>query len=168
MADESTTSKACRVCSMQVPLENFPINKQARDGHSGICKDCYKGIVERRRNRRRERNESNPEMFKRSVQNYLWKLSKRRATEKGLTHSIKPSDIEVVDECPILKIPLNKFRGGFDRSSYSLDRVDSSIGYEPGNVRVISWRANAVKSSLTVDEVKRLLEYMTQHKERES
>lgn len=153
-------TKRCKVCHEYKELVLFPRNNRAQDGHNGICRDCQGAINSKRADSRKEKASKDPEAFTRRIQRYLWALSRRRAKEKGLEHTISPEDIQVPDVCPVLQIPLNTYRGGFDRSSYSLDRVDSSKGYVPGNVRVLSWRANAIKSNLTVEEVKRLLAYM--------
>jgi hypothetical protein len=42
----------------------------------------------------------------------------------------------------------------------SLDRVDNDKGYITGNVRVISRKANLMKSSLTIDILKKLIKYI--------
>lgn len=42
----------------------------------------------------------------------------------------------------------------------SLDRWDSSKGYVPGNVFVISYRANTLKNSATLDEALRIVKYL--------
>jgi hypothetical protein len=42
----------------------------------------------------------------------------------------------------------------------SLDRVDNTKGYIPGNVRVISRKANLMKSSLTLDVLEKLIKYI--------
>jgi hypothetical protein len=39
----------------------------------------------------------------------------------------------------------------------SLDRIDSSLGYVKGNVWVISWRANHIKTDATLDELRLLV-----------
>lgn len=60
-------------------------------------------------------------------------------------------------KCPILGIPLNYdpiFIKGQDRNnSPSLDRIDNSKGYSIGNVRVISMKANRIKSDATAGEL---------------
>jgi len=42
----------------------------------------------------------------------------------------------------------------------SIDRVDNSKGYVPGNVRIISWRANRLKNDATVEEMELIIKYM--------
>jgi hypothetical protein len=91
---------------------------------------------------------------------YLLKVARSRAKEKGLECTIKATDIIVPDLCPIMGIKLGRARGAFDRASPSLDRIDSSKGYVPGNVRVISWIANKLKNDMTLDQVRNLVLYM--------
>jgi hypothetical protein len=42
----------------------------------------------------------------------------------------------------------------------SLDRVIPALGYVPGNVRVISFRANRLKQDATAEEVAAILDYI--------
>lgn len=87
-------------------------------------------------------------------------MARKRAAAKGLECTIRPGDIHLRDRCPILDIPLKKNRGQYGPDSYSLDRRDSSLGYVPGNVEVISWKANSLKGELNIEQVERLLQYM--------
>lgn len=82
--------------------------------------------------------------------------AKKRARERGLTFTIHPSDIIVPLRCPLLGIELRAGRGCQGAASPSVDRRDPRRGYEPGNVWVISYRANALKSDATVAELERL------------
>lgn len=68
-------------------------------------------------------------------------------------------DVVVPKYCPILQIPLFRTKGRATDNSPSLDRIDNSKGYIPGNVRVISNRANTCKTDLSLDAIKRLYEY---------
>lgn len=86
---------------------------------------------------------------------------KHRAARAGITCTISAADIKVPPGCPVLGIPL--VPGGARHSkpnSPSVDRFDNSIGYVPGNVRVISHRANQLKADATVKELVSVLEYM--------
>jgi len=59
--------------------------------------------------------------------------------------------------CPILGMKLNYTRekGGKGRQddSPSIDRIDNTQGYVVGNVHIISWKANRIKSNGTPEEL---------------
>ena len=81
----------------------------------------------------------------------LYKYAKHRAKKKGRTFTIVLADIVIPATCPVLGIAMDQ---------PSLDRMDSSKGYEPGNVRVISFRANVLKNNATVEELRNVLNYV--------
>ena len=78
---------------------------------------------------------------------------KSRAATKNIEFTISVLDIAIPKMCPYLGIELfpGIGSGGKDNSP-SLDRIDSSKGYIPGNVEVISNRANTIKNCGTADE----------------
>ncbi len=78
----------------------------------------------------------------------------------GLEFTITESDLQMIDVCPVLGIPLDWSPSARKDNTPSIDRFDSSKGYVPGNVAIISWRANNLKSNGTLDEFKRLVEWM--------
>lgn len=85
----------------------------------------------------------------------LWKSARSRANERGIDFSIAVSDVVIPDVCPILGIVINRDeRGRMQASSPSLDRIDNSAGYVPGNVWVISWKANRIKSDASIEDLK--------------
>jgi len=76
-------------------------------------------------------------------------------------------DITIPSTCPILGIPIEWKQGNGKASianSPSLDRLDSTKGYTPDNVRVISYRANVIKNDGTAAEHRAIAAWM----ERES
>lgn len=81
-------------------------------------------------------------------QKRLLASARARAAKYGRAFDIELCDIVIPDTCPVLKIPMN---------SPSLDRIDSAKGYVKGNVRVISARANLLKSNATVGEIELVL-----------
>jgi len=85
----------------------------------------------------------------------LIKLAKVRAREKGTGLSITPDDFRPVTHCPLLGIPLefSKRGKGPCPNSPTIDRLDSSLGYVPGNVWVISHKANSIKRDSTLEEL---------------
>lgn len=88
---------------------------------------------------------------------FLLNKSKESAKKRGLDFDIDLSDIMVPEICPILGLPLKRGKGRRHHESPSLDRIDSSKGYVKGNVWVISWRANCIKSNATLQELKLLV-----------
>lgn len=81
-----------------------------------------------------------------------------RAKKAGRDCTIELQDIVIPAVCPLLGIEIipkaNKEQ--LDHAP-SLDRIDSSLGYTPGNVWVISHRANRIKTDATIDELEMIL-----------
>jgi hypothetical protein len=88
-------------------------------------------------------------------------LLRSRAEKKDLNFNLEASDIVVPDTCPILGVKL-VFGGGKNHPhGPSVDRVIPELGYVKGNVRVISYMANALKRNCTDPEVfRRLADYI--------
>jgi hypothetical protein len=92
--------------------------------------------------------------------------ARKRAKQNGLDCTITVDDIVIPEFCPALGIKLEP-RVGAGRSnreeigsSPSLDRIDNSKGYVPGNVAVISLRANMIKTDATAAELKAVAAYI--------
>lgn len=85
------------------------------------------------------------------------KRAKDRAKLKNVEFNITWEDIEYVDTCPILEIPLNwgetSNEGGRNIDTPSLDRINPSLGYIKGNVKIISTLANMMKSSANREQI---------------
>jgi len=67
------------------------------------------------------------------------------------------SDIVIPETCPVLGIPLKLGAGD---CSPSLDRIIPDLGYVPGNVVVMSHRANTIKNNATLDELRTIAEWL--------
>lgn len=89
--------------------------------------------------------------------------SRKRAKARGMEHLISKEDIIIPEFCPVLGIRLEVGIGKREPHSPSIDRVDNSKGYIPGNVRVISSRANTLKGDGAVWEFKEVIRYMEEH-----
>jgi hypothetical protein len=91
----------------------------------------------------------------------LFREGRRRAKEKGLDFTIRLDDVPgIPSHCPILGIPIVAGSNNLHPGSPSLDRIDSTRGYIPGNVKVISHRANVLKGNMTLAEAENLVKYM--------
>lgn len=67
------------------------------------------------------------------------------------------------DKCPVFKVPFcyGLAEGKKRPFAPSLDRLNPAEGYTPSNIRIISWRANRLKSDATVAELKQILDWIT-------
>ena len=92
----------------------------------------------------------------------LLRGARARASSRGLAFTIRESDIVIPSHCPVLGTPLAPTVGtgrGAGPGSPTLDRIDPSVGYTPANIRVISWRANRLKSDASIAELRQVLQY---------
>jgi hypothetical protein len=92
---------------------------------------------------------------------FLWAQAKTRAKRDSREFTIREEDILIPRFCPVLGMEL--VIGGPQSqkdNSPSIDRVDSTRGYTPDNIKVISCRANTLKSNATIEELEAVLSYM--------
>ena len=61
----------------------------------------------------------------------------------------------------MLGIPLLRNEGGSAQwdNSPSLDRLVPGLGYVPGNVIVVSSRANVIRNNASIDELRKVLQF---------
>jgi hypothetical protein len=89
----------------------------------------------------------------------IWCNVKKRAKNKGIIFGLKIEDVPKIPKyCPVLgiKIKKNSMSSPLD-SSPSLDRINVEKGYVVGNVRIISNRANRIKSDASINELRLIL-----------
>lgn len=75
-----------------------------------------------------------------------------RARDRDLPFNITAEDIKIPAVCPVLGIPMFFGEGRSTDNSPTLDRIVPALGYTKGNVAVISFRANQIKSNGDADE----------------
>lgn len=100
------------------------------------------------------------------IYNRLKSSAKRRGIPFTLTIP-ELNNLSFPLSCPILGIPL-KFNHKQQDNSYSIDRIDSSKGYEIDNIIVISWKANRLKSNGTIQELEQISNFYNEKNERQS
>lgn len=84
----------------------------------------------------------------------------KRAKGKGLPCTIGVIDVWIPKYCPVLGLVLTPGNHKRHDASPTIDRFRPELGYTPGNVQVISHRANQLKNNATVAEMERVLRYM--------
>ena len=92
----------------------------------------------------------------------LLKRLQQSAKSRNIEFTLTCSDLNNLSfpiTCPILGIPLKWHQGKPEEDSYSFDRIDSSKGYIPGNIQIMSFKANRAKNNLTEQELKKFSTY---------
>lgn len=102
-------------------------------------------------------NAKKREEYRNNIESHLLRGARARAKRSGLKFSITVGDVCLPERCPVF--PTRALKAG-DRStrnspcgnSPSIDRIEPALGYVPGNVEVISLRANWLKRDSTARE----------------
>jgi hypothetical protein len=171
------SEKSCSKCNVIKDVTQFYRNTDSKDGLRSWCKSCchqqtkkyrteHPDIVKQQdtlhsRQYRARQMVENPKLCKARDMIYN---ARRRAREKNIEFSITLDNLpwQTQDYCrafPWVKLIWNNPKWQDD--SPSLDRIDNSRGYVPGNVEIISLRANKKKSDSTFEEIHALHEYVT-------
>lgn len=165
-------TRFCRYCRVVKPVAVFKRSDRSGREQSAPCLDCAEAVrlSDRAKERAaaRRRRESRPEEVRAKnlrtyEKNREWYLAhaktpkgrassifsarKRFAALKGIRFddSIRPEVYRKVwaGECEATGLPLH-FGDGRSPFSPSIDRISPSLGYVPGNVRVVCWAVNSM------------------------
>ena len=94
---------------------------------------------------------------------YMWTRARVRARAEGIPFSIAEDDFDIPEYCPIfprLKLEFSNGRGSRPDNIPTLDKIIPALGYIPGNVAVISMRANRLKSDASAEELQSILDWI--------
>lgn len=132
--------RKCLKCGKFKKLIEFHRHRDCFMGRNTICKTCRKPI-------------SFAQQKARAPELKMYSAARQRAKNKGWRFNIELSDVVIPKLCPVFGVPLVYGT----KHAPSIDRIDSKKGYVKGNVRVISKRANLLKSDGTVAEFEMIL-----------
>jgi hypothetical protein len=103
----------------------------------------------------------NPKDAKEIAMKRMLAGAKQRSKDKGLMFDLHYEDVQIPNICPILRIPLiPSVDGTHNDNSPSLDRCIPYLGYTRGNVKVISMKANRIKTDANSNEIAAVLDYV--------
>ena len=140
--------KVCRSCKNTYPVSYFSYG-------SNVCGKCEKS-------KQKEYNKVKKKCPQISIgddpRKRLYTSTKMNAHLNGREHTIQYTDITLPSHCIYLGVELcysipSDRNGEKPFNLASLDRIDSSKGYIPGNVQVISFLANRMKQNATVEQL---------------
>lgn len=106
------------------------------------------------------------------IRGYIIRNSKYCAKRRNIPFDLKYTDFELPEVCPILGLKL-EYGVGTDGNSpchATLDRIDNTKGYIPGNVMIISRLANTMKNEANFEQLQAfinnysyLIKYINEH-----
>lgn len=139
-----TTTKICIRCGNAKPHQAFGSSGfRRKDGVVILradCRDCYKKAY----------SPQKAAALVKDPRRQLLYGARCRSKKMGAECTITLDDINIPDYCPILCMKLERGlgRGRSTESSPTIDRIDPNGFYRPENIRVISKRANSLKSDM--------------------
>ena len=138
---------------------------------NGVCATCGDAVVSCkycspcRKKRSHNQTVQRRNTFKMTdPKGYLLYIARASAKRKGTAFTITTDDLPPIPEfCPVLpwirlEYKVGTGAGGMSRNytAPTIDRIDNAVGYVPGNVRIISQRANVLKSNGTDKELEKI------------
>ncbi len=127
-----------------------------REGRNAYMRDFYARNPGKKAASLRAFRKSNP-------LGVLINRARGRAKKRGWDFSISAQDFpDLPKTCPVLGIALAYDNPKQLANSATLDRVDGNKGYIKGNVVIMSWRANNIKSDASIDELRSVLKFCEQ------
>lgn len=176
------TTKACSKCKQVKDLSMF-FKGSGRNGRQSHCKLCDSnaGREYYKRNREKilarqsnyEKTDQGRKKYQRQrrkethVLNRLLSGARRRASAKELPFDLTIEWLQtmIVSHCPITLEPMDWTRdqvvdGKPGPNSPSIDKIIPKLGYIQSNCAIVSFRGNSIKNNGTIDEHRRVVQYM--------
>lgn len=142
-------------------LTLYTSDKPCRKGHT-TPKHIREGCLECKKAKRIRHKLKHPE---KTWAEEIIRQARYRAARANppVPHTIKASDVVSIltEQCPVFGTPF-VFKGNkrMIPESPSLDRLDPKLGYVPGNITVISVKANLIKSAYGSEDILKVGEWL--------
>jgi hypothetical protein len=157
-------TKICSKCGVEKDLSLFSLDAQGKSGRKSACKECLSKSI-KEWSSKPEVKQRNRQTAREYVKNYpetkLMYSARDRSKKKGMECIICPDDIIIPKMCPILGIFLERGDRKDHNAAPSLDRINPDLGYIPGNVAVISDRANRIKNDGTAEDHRKVAHWIS-------
>lgn len=142
----------CTTCERSKPKADFYVGKD------NTCKACQQARCSQWYRNNKAYHRERVDLFhakERSTNPVRGMLRRKRGSCKarGVHFDLSVSDLTAPEFCPVLGVPLDYTSTDCSPNSATLDRIDPSKGYVRGNVAIISFKANRIKSNATPEEL---------------
>jgi hypothetical protein len=146
-------NKTCSVCAEPILSHRSKDTKTCDD-------DCH--IISKSKDFKEKGvcGKSLKKKFKQGSYSYWFKqISPSRITNTELTRDyLTELMISQNFTCPVFGFKFHEIKGRSNHSA-TLDRIDNTKSYVVGNVMWVSWRANRLKSDMSINELKQFIHF---------
>ena len=140
-------NKGCKMCNQILPFSEFHKHKKCLFGINNVCKSCRIPL-------------SKKNYWDKPLERVMYDRAKSRAKKYNIQFNIYPEDIIIPEFCPVLGIPIFRGDGIISDNTPSLDKIIPSKGYVKGNVIVISFKANRIKSDANYEDIQKVANWL--------
>ncbi len=157
-ADRLRGLKTCTKCNKEFSFSEF---ERADGATRNVCNRCH---ADSQSDIRKKNQKLDPVgvMLKEKLNS-----AKKRAKTDGYDFNITIEDLyPLPTHCEVLGIEL-VYKSDKDNrvdGLASLDKIYPEKGYTVGNVKIISHKANVLKSDASIEQLEKILDYMRRHK----
>lgn len=158
-------TKHPRTIAREAGKQLYETGKPCKRGHiaprfvsTSVCTQCAKEVY----NVKDRDNYRSGNTLKRQ-----FATRKQVAKRQNIPFTITFEELIQPTHCPVFGIELDyEWSGEYRRNpnKATIDKVVPELGYVPGNVFVISWRANKLKCNMTLGELESILRYIKENK----
>ena len=148
--------------------ERLAQNKKWREENKEYLKEYRKEHYQKTKESQRERSLKYYHKNKEKTRTKRWlNQIKQRARKLQVPFNLTSEDLVLPDKCPILGIPLGtgnrhiKSKKKRSDNQPNVDRIIPEKGYVKGNINIISFRANRIKSDATLAELRAICNYIS-------
>jgi hypothetical protein len=133
-------NKACKMCKSILPFSEFHKHKECLFGINNVCKKCRVPLTKK-------------DYWNIPIERLMYNRAKSRAKKYNVEFNLDPEDIIIPEFCPVLGIPLFRGENVISDNTPSLDKIIPFLGYVKGNIIVISYKANRIKSDANYEDI---------------
>jgi len=152
---DGVVGKRCIKCVWR-PLTEFNASTKAWDGKHSLCRDCAS-----KDNQARYQKHGKTDTLLR-----IFMASKKQAAYRGISFNLDYADVQMLwdDQRGRCKYSgLEMTPEPKSPNKITIDRIDSSKGYEKGNVVLCSYRVNLMKREMSLKEFREMIQVLHAH-----
>jgi len=151
-------TKKCTQCKKIKNIRQFYKTKR---GLQSACKMCSLEAADKwQKSHKEEHNKSSKKWRINNPKTYILARLKQSARLRNIYFKLYESDLgDLPKFCPVLGIKLNYSGTRHSANSASVDRIDNTKGYIPGNIIIVSHRVNHLKNDATWQELLQIVKF---------